>query len=196
MPIKDRFEFLVSVISGQRFLQKQGIGNEVPFFICPFRPEEATDMERLIKNLIRQLEKSDIKVLHINLYDLSIDLLKEREIWQQIMEVENEVSKEELMELLRGVLDPEHHFVPAIAARMEEADFDLLFLSGIGEVFPYIRSHHLLNNLQSKAKEKPTLMFFPGTYSHCLESGSSLELFGKLRDDNYYRAFNIYHCQS
>jgi hypothetical protein len=37
--MQDRFQHLFAVISGQRFLNKQGLGNEVPFFICPFKPE-------------------------------------------------------------------------------------------------------------------------------------------------------------
>jgi len=53
----------------------------------------------------------------------------------------------------------------------------------------------VLNNLQKSAKEKPTVMFFPGEYRHSLESGASLELFGRLHDDKYYRAFNIYHFE-
>jgi len=71
----------------------------------------------------------------------------------------------------------------------------VIFLSGVGEVFPYIRSHNVLNNLQSTAKDKPTVMFFPGAYTHSLESGASLDLFGRLHDDKYYRAFNIFHCE-
>jgi hypothetical protein len=34
-------------------------------------------------------------------------------------------------------------------------------------------------------------MFFPGSYTHALATGASLELFGLLHDDKYYRAFNI-----
>jgi hypothetical protein len=75
--------------------------------------------------------------------------------------MEDSVSKEQLKELLQGVLDPEAHLVPAIAAKLASTDFEVLFLSGVGEVFPYIRSHNVLNNLQSTAKEKPTVMFFP-----------------------------------
>ena len=76
-----------------------------------------------------------------------------------------------------------------------QTEFDVLFLSGIGEIFPYIRSHNVLNNLQSTAKTKPTILFFPGEYRHSLEQGASLELFGLLHDDKYYRAFNIYEIQ-
>lgn len=110
--------------------------------------------------------------------------------------MEDSVSKEQLKELLQGVLDPEAHLVPAIAAKLASTDFEVFFLSGVGEVFPYIRSHNVLNNLQSTAKEKPTVLFFPGTYTHSLESGASLDLFGRLRDDKYYRAFNIFHCEA
>ena len=196
MPMQVRFQHLFDVISGERFLNKQGLGNEVPFFICPFRPEESVEMERLRRQLVNRLEQVGVRILEINLYDLSIEILKERDVWNQIFEMEESVSKEQLKELLQGVLDPEAHLVPAIAARLVSTDFEVLFLSGVGEVFPYIRSHNVLNNLQSTAKEKPTVMFFPGAYTHSLESGASLDLFGRLHDDKYYRAFNIFHCEA
>lgn len=190
------FQHLLDVISGPRFLKMQGLGNEVPFFICPYKPEMAVDMEKVQRQLVNRLEQSGITVLEINLYDLSIELLKEREIWDQVLEMESGVSKDELKELLQGVLDTESYLTPAIAQKISGASYDVLFLSGVGEVFPYIRSHNVLNNLQSTAKEKPTLMFFPGDYIHTLEAGSKLVLFGRLEDDKYYRAFNIFHCEA
>ena len=196
LPLQDRFQHLFNVISGQRFLNKQGLGNEVPFFICPYRPEEAVDMSRLQRQLCNRLGQQGIHVLDIDLYDLSVELLKQRGIWEQILEMEPMVAKDELKELLQGVLDPEHHLVPTIASQMAAEAHDVMFLSGVGEVFPYIRSHNVLNNLQSTAKDKPTVMFFPGAYTHSLESGASLDLFGRLQDDKYYRAFNIYHCEA
>lgn len=196
MSIQDRFHHLFTVISGKRFLSMQGLGNEVPFFICPFKPEQSVEMERLQRQLINRLEQTGVRVLDINLYDISVELLKERGIWNQILEMEASVSKEQLKELLQGVLDPETHLIPAISTKLDHNDFDVLFLSGVGEVFPYIRSHNVLNNLQSTAKDKPTVLFFPGAYTHSLESGASLDLFGRLQDDKYYRAFNIFHCEA
>lgn len=196
MSIQARFQHLFKVFSGKRFLEKQGLGNEVPFFICPFRPEESVEMERLQVQLVNILGQSGICVLEINLYDLSMEMLKDRGIWEQILEMEASVSKDQFAELLQGVLDPEANLVPAIAAKLETADFDIVFLSGVGEVFPYIRSHNVLNNLQSTLKDKPTVMFFPGAYTHTLESGASLDLFGRLHDDKYYRAFNVFHCEA
>ncbi len=191
-PINEIYEHLLSTISSQRFLKMQGLGNEIPFFICPFKPARLDDMNKLYGQLSNQLKRKSVQVLRIDLYDLAIELLKTRGIWDQILETETEITKSELKDLLQGVLDPEHHLIPAIAEKMQKDDFDVMFLTGVGEVFPYIRSHTVLNNLQSTAKEKPTIMFFPGEYSQSDEKGSSLNLFGKLIDDNYYRAFNIY----
>jgi hypothetical protein len=195
-PIQERFQHLLAVISGDRFLNMQGLGNEVPFFICPFRPEETVEMERIRRQLVNRLRQGGLHILEIDLYDLSVEILKEREIWDQILELEPSVSKDQLRELLQGVLDPETHLVPAIAAKLARSAFDVLFLTGVGEVFPYIRSHNVLNNLQSTAKDRPTVMFFPGAYTHSIESGASLDLFGRLHDDKYYRAFNIFHCEA
>ena len=209
-PLANRFEHLVSVIRGERFLQMRGLNNDLPFYICEFRANEAVDMERLRRQLINTLENTPVdclggrgvKVLDINLYDLCIQLLQIREgssessrLWDEILAVEAEVEKDGLLELLQNVLGIEEYLIPAIGERLQQVEFDVLFLSGIGEVFPYIRSHNVLNNLQSTAKDKPTVLFFPGEYRHSLEQGASLELFGVLHDDKYYRAFNIYEIQ-
>jgi len=193
--LKDRYDHLLAIIGSERFLKMRGLGNEVPFFICPFHPVDAVEMGNIGNQLIKQLGYKGINVLEINLYDLSIELLKKRGIWERVIQSESSISKDELKELLQGVLDPENHLIPAMAEKMAEGEFDVMFITGVGEVFPYIRSHTVLNNLQSTAKDKPTVMFFPGEYKHSLEEGASLDLFGRLRDDKYYRAFNIYHYQ-
>lgn len=209
-PLSTRFEHLVSVISSPRFLEMRGLNNDLPFYICEFKATEAFEMQRMQGQLTNTLASLSveclggrgIKVLEVNLYDLCIDLLKAREgsspdtnLWDEILAIESEVEKDSLLELLQNVLDIGDYLIPAIGERLRQVEFDVLFLSGIGEVFPHIRSHNVLNNLQSTAKDKPTVMFFPGEYRHSLEQGASLELFGLLHDDKYYRAFNIFETQ-
>jgi len=194
-PLPVRYQHLYDVISGERFLKKQGLNSEVPFFICPFKPEEAVEMSRLSRQLVNRLEQTGVRVLEINLYDLSVEILRGENIWDRALEIEPTVSKHEFLEFMQSVLDPENNLIPAIAARLSLQEFDVLFLAGVGEVFPYIRSHNVLNNLQSTAKDRPTVMFFPGEYTHSVEKGASLDLFGRLHDDKYYRAFNIFHCE-
>lgn len=191
--ITEIYNHLLNVISSERFLKMQGLGNEIPFFICSFDPAKTDGIyKEVITPLVNKLKHNGVKVLKIDLYDLSLELLKNRGIWERTLETEPNISKSELKDLLQSVLDVETHLIPAIGVKMNETDFDVLFLTGVGEVFPYIRSHTVLNNLQSTAKEKPTIMFFPGEYRQSAEKGSSLNLFGRLLDDNYYRAFDIY----
>jgi len=191
--IAEKYEHLLKVISSRRFLAMQGLGNEVPFFICPFPPRDTVDMQRVRKQLVKALEKKGIRILEINLYDLALELLKKRNIFERLLEMEKKVGKDQLLELLQGVLDAEKHLVPAMAEKMAAREFEVMFITGVGEVFPYIRSHNILNNLQSTAKEKPTILFFPGSYTSSPGEGSSLDLFGRLRDDKYYRAFDIFN---
>ncbi|MCG9096683.1 DUF1788 domain-containing protein [Laribacter hongkongensis] len=209
-PLANRFEHLIQVIGSERFLQMRGLNNDLPFYICEFRAGEAFEMQRMQRQLISSLanlsvpclDGRGVRVLDINLYDLSIELLRARagssdgsRLWDEVLAVEPDVEKDNLLELLQNVLGVEDYLIPAIGARLQQSDFDVLFLSGIGDVFPYIRSHNVLNNLQSTAKDKPTVLFFPGEYRHSLEQGASLELFGLLHDDKYYRAFNIFETQ-
>jgi hypothetical protein len=188
---KGRAEHLFAVVTSQRFLTKQGLGNEVPFFICPFPAEDGLTMDEDRRDLVTRIGHAGVRVLDLNLYDLSIEILKERDILDQVLELERTTAKAEIRELLQSVVDPRTTLIPKIAEAIEAVPHDVIFLSGVGEVYPYIRSHSVLNNLQSTAKDRPTLLFFPGSYTHALATGASLELFGRLHDDKYYRAFNI-----
>lgn len=183
-------EHLFAVLSGTRFLKMEGLSNEVPFFIYPYEPEHALDVAKAKKRVKNRLASKGIEVREINLYDLSVDVLKERGDWDEVLEVEPDLDKAEFTEMLQSMLNPQH-LAPAIRERLADGGFDIVFLTGIGEVFPYIRSHNVLNNLQSVVVGKPMLMFFPGRYEQSDTLGSSLVLFGRLKDDQYYRAKNI-----
>ncbi len=184
-------EHLFAVLSGGRFLKMEGLSNEVPFFIYPYEPEHALDVAKAKKRVKNRLASRGIEVREINLYDLSVDVLKERGDWDEVLEVEPELDKAEFTEMLQSMLNPQQHLAPAIRERLADGEFDIVFLTGIGEVFPYIRSHNVLNNLQSVVVGRPMLMFFPGRYEQSDTLGSSLVLFGRLKDDQYYRAKNI-----
>lgn len=188
---KERAEHLFKVVTSQRFLTKQGLGNEVPFFICPYPAEEGLSMVEDRLDLVTRITHTGIAVLDLSLYDLSLTILEERGILDQILAIEPETDKGEIRELLQSVLDPIANLIPKIGDAIESTPHDVIFLSGVGEAYPYIRSHNVLNNLQSTAKDKPTVLFFPGSYTHALATGASLDLFGRLHDDKYYRAFNI-----
>ena len=63
---------------------------------------------------------------------------------------------------------------------------DVLLLTGVGEVFPFMRIHSLLEALQPEFPDIPILVMYPGKYD-----GRFVRLFDKLEPNPYYRAFNI-----
>ena len=186
--IHQRFEHLYKVISSPEFLSKKSLGGEIPFFVSAFDVRQLHEVDMGVKGLINKLESVGIPVLEINLYDMVLEIL-DRELGKNaIFELEKEMDKDEFKQALNSVLDIHEVLMPAIQEMIRRKAAKVYFLTGIGHVFPYIRSHNILNNLQTVAREAPTVAFFPGNYS-----GISLELFGVMKDDNYYRAFNIEH---
>ena len=118
-PLANRFDHLVRVIGSERFLLMRGLNNDLPFYICEYRAGEATEMQRLQRQLINTLQNLSVpalsgrgvKVLDVNLYDLCIELLKAREgsaagsrLWDEILAVEADTEKDGLLELLQNVL--------------------------------------------------------------------------------------------
>lgn len=185
--ITSAFEHLHKSIAQKDFLKMKSLGGEIPFFIFPYEAKDQVAIEKATKGLINKLKNSGVLVLEINLYDLALTILnQELHGENEIFELEKEMDKEEFKGALQSILDINEVLMPAIKTLIEESNSNVYFLTGIGLVFPFIRSHNILNNLQNVAKEAPTVTFFPGKYN-----GYSLELFGLLKDDNYYRAFNI-----
>lgn len=193
--IKDDFNHLVNILKNKKFLECQILCNDVPFFIADYDIKDEAENSKMQKQLIKKLSEYDVKVLSINIYDLTIELLKQTGDWDWYIKNETTISKDRLKEDLQSILDVETVVTPAITDLMNKSNYNVMFLTGIGEVFPYIRSHNILNNLQRFAKDRPTLMFFPGKYINYQNTGSTLNLFEKLKDDKYYRAANIYEIQ-
>lgn len=184
-------DHLLAVLSSERFLAMSGLGNEVAHFIYDYDPAWEIPVSHVRKRLRGNLGTQGISVLEIDLYELCRDLLTARGLWERLIEAEPEMDRDDLLGTLRNVLDPEKYLAPAIAKRIEDSEPDIVFLSGIGKVYPYIRSHTVLNNLQTVVSDRPLLMFFPGRYEVSPTQGSALVLFGRLKDDSFYRAKRI-----
>ena len=63
---------------------------------------------------------------------------------------------------------------------------DVLMLTGVGEVFPFMRIHTLLEALQPYFSDVPILVMYPGEFD-----GRHVKLFNRLTPNDYYRAFNV-----
>ena len=184
--IPDMFQRLYTVLSSDKFLNREGLGGELPFFIQSFLPSRQTEVDIQVKSLINRLSRSNVLVSEFNLYEICISILKEKNLFDRIVEIEGSKSKSQLLKLISGPLNIDSVLIPYIQEKLTKLSPQIVFLTGIGAAYPMIRSHTILNNLQTVVTDIPLVMFFPGTYNN-----QSLILFDIIKDDNYYRAHNL-----
>jgi len=189
--LSEKFNHLYQVISSRQFLSMEALGGEIPFFISAYSAQQELAVRESIKMLINKLETNGTKVLEINLYDQVCEILEGKGGIDKMFRIEKAKGKEKFLRAMQSTLNIHEVLMPRIEELIKASNANVYFLTGIGLVFPYIRSHNILNNLQNIAKNAPTICFFPGLYN-----GQSLNLFGLLKDDNYYRAFNIQNIEA
>ena len=179
-------QILPRVIS-EEFLSSRGIGNEIAFYIFDYPPEDELRVRDYLRTLPGHIHKQrpDLRVKHINLFDFVMEYLKSRKLLDKALQMQQEKGDRALMRALAGPLH-ESKLSSSFAEVAQPQQHKLLIVSGVGSVWPLLRSHTLLNNLQAVVGTTPLLMFYPGRYD-----GQSLRLFGKLKNNNYYRAFKL-----
>ncbi|MFV0188488.1 DUF1788 domain-containing protein [Empedobacter falsenii] len=186
LQIKQDFDTIFKITSSEGFLKMEALNGEIPFWIAPYEVKLHNEYEKQIENLRKKLKTNSIQALVIDLFQLASEIIFEDFTVEQIEKLEKRKSKEQFKRALQATLNIHDIFIPKIKECLESNDYNLLILKNVGSLYPFMRSHTILNNLQSAIKTKPVLMFYPGAYT-----GQSLNLFGELIDDNYYRANNI-----
>lgn len=184
--INTQFIHLYNLISSKPFLKRESLGGEIPFFISAYNAKQELEIRESIKLLINKLETSGVSILELDLFELTCEILNKKGGVERMIQIEKTKPKDKFLRALQSTLNMQQVLMPLIKTKIDESNAQVYFMTGIGPVFPFIRSHNILNNLQSIAKQAPTVAFFPGEYN-----GHSLNPFGLLKDDNYYRAFNI-----
>ena len=186
-PFKNRLDKILDRLTSEKFLSNSGLGNEIGFYIFDYPPECEVAVRDHIQFILRQLPKSkpDLRFTHINLFDLILGYLKNRNLLDRVLDIELKKGSEALLSALKGPLDAKKIAKEFITLAPPE-DNDLVLVSGVGSVYPMLRSHNLLNNLHHLMEDTPLVMFYPGVFT-----GQGLRLFGKLKETNYYRAFQL-----
>ena len=189
--IDKRFEKYHSFLSSKKFFDIALSRREVPFFISTFPPEVQSYVDQRIINLRNRLAGEGIEVLVLDLYDLVLGILEKKGHLSMLMDREPAMDKAKFLKGLRSMLDVEKAIVPEIEGNLKSCACSMVFLTGVGLVYPYLRTHSILSNLQRLFKECPLVVFFPGKYQFTRSKGYTLNLFGLMPGDNYYRAFDL-----
>lgn len=190
-------ERLFRIVSGKDFLAMKGLANEVPIFIQTYDPVQEDGIRRLVDALTGRLRSSGIVAKTLDLFTLVLEELEACGILEDILQGEAAWEKVELLETLQNYSDPKAHLIPRLVAAVEGHGTQLTLLTGAGRMYPFLRTHTILESLQPAMLRHPVVMFFPGEYTQDPAGGSRLHLFGTLPSPRihnpYYRAINLDH---
>ena len=187
--IYERLDEILPILTDSRFRENKGLGNEIGYYIFDYDARDETIVREHINFLKQKInnEGIDISIREFDLYEIMIDILESKGYLQKVFDMEREKGTDAILRPIKNTLrltQKNDLIVEHIRERVEKND--IVFLTGVGKIWPIIRSHTVLNVLHSVIDHVPLIMFYPGTYS-----GQDLHLFDEISDRNYYRAFKL-----
>lgn len=170
-------------LASEDFLNNRGLGNEVGVYTFCYDPT----LEARARAFFDDIVKGGTALGHVvesNLYDAVLAVCEDYGILDAASETELRSGSAALLEDLGYVVAP-----AAVAEKVASAPHghgDVLLVTGVGEAYPLVRAHTVLDNIQHLVMDVPLVLAYPGHFD-----GQSLSLFGRIKDGNYYRAFDL-----
>ena len=189
MEFQDRLDAIWNRISSREFLENKGVANEVRYYVFDYEACDELIMRQKIKDLLARNnpETDGFQIVDYDIYKLILSILEERGYVDKCIRFEKEKGREYLYNAISKLLRLTTDNNLIVNRIMENTpENSVVFLTGIGKVYPFVRAHNVLNNLHQVFDKVAVIMFYPGNWN-----GQSLSLFGTISDGNYYRAFPL-----
>jgi len=181
--------FILEKLLGEEVLKSSESLTAPSSFVVPYDPHDERSAREVRLALIKDLKARGHKVCDIDLYVLYMHLLDESGSYEDVIEVEAEYDRDVFIDMMNDVVDAENVIAPAILD--EIGDAHLLFLSGVGACYPFLRVHRLLEMLHPSV---PMVTFFPGMYHVGLDGRPHFDVLDAPQEGNtpHYRARSLY----
>jgi hypothetical protein len=187
--IYQRLDEIIQRITKESFRENTGLGNEIGYYIFDYEPRYEMLVREHVRFLKQKINDGDygFHIKEFDLYEIMLELLETKGYLEKNFKMEQVKGSEFVFNATKKTLrltEKDDLIIQYIKDRVVKGD--VVFITGVGKVWPIIRSHTVLNNLHQVLDEVPVIMFFPGVYD-----GLELVLFEEIKDDNYYRAFKL-----
>ncbi|MBP3803748.1 MAG: DUF1788 domain-containing protein [Oribacterium sp.] len=188
-PLNERFIDLEDRMISVEALTRYGTGNDLRFYIFDYAPAD----ELLIRKEVKKLKDRNPAIAEFDLYEMMLQIIEEEGYMEDVLRMEKDYEKDlllrEVFQTLLSVEEEENAFLDKFKEGVADDGNSIVLITGVGKAFPVVRSHTILNNLQSIFRRNPVVMMYPGRYE--TKEKMTLRLFERLDDDNYYRAFPL-----
>ena len=188
LTLTQRITELKSQLSSVNNLSKNKTAGDMKFFIFDYNPKD----ELRVRDEVKKIMNAHSDIVLFDLYEIMIEIIKENGYFETIINMEKEYEKglllQEGFQPMLALEKSGNSMLDKFSQKITDDGNHIVLITGVGKSFPIVRSHTILNNLQSIFKKNPVVMIYPGTFS---ARKGHLKLFDRLDDDNYYRAFPI-----
>jgi hypothetical protein len=183
--LRSRLDQIMPKIESPDFLKNQGLGNEIGFYVFDYPAESELEVREHLTFMTDKMKKRGKTFADINLFEIVIELLNSRKLTERAFKVQKDRGDDALFNALKGPLE-QNRVAEFIAQKADLENSEFILVHGLGNAWPIIRGHGLLNALHAKVGSVPTVLFYPGEYD-----GLTLKPFGEIDSNNYYRAFKL-----
>lgn len=187
--LEQRLDEIEKVMKKPSFRKRSGLGNEVSYYIFDYPAEQELTVRERVAYIRKKSEEAidGFRVVVFDLYDIIISILQDKGYLEKCFAFEKAKGFDRITKAIGNTLRITAADSLIVKYIRERTPNDaVVFLTGIGKCYPILRSHTVLNNLHQAIDNVTVVMFYPGKYD-----GQELVLFGEIKDDNYYRAFQL-----
>ena len=181
--LMERLDDLRELIQQPEFLEGKGLSNEVNIRIFCYDPKDEMVVRHFTEKLVID-QSLDCHLIEYDLYKVFLSICDDKRITDRIAGQEERKGRQFIMNQLERMAN-NTTFIRKMLEKPHE-NGDVILITGVGAVYPFIRLHSLLDAMQPYFTDVPILVMYPGTFD-----GRYVKLFDQLKPSPYYRAFNV-----
>jgi hypothetical protein len=191
LTISERLNRIKDVIIHDPFFGGISLSSGTGGYIFDYDPQDELAVREFIDNFKDRKDLGfDVQVF--DLFEIMVGYLQDQGYLESSFEIEEDCRGEEeglgyFVRAMTDVLQADSQndiFIDYI--KKNAVSGNVIFITGVGKCHPFIRSHKILNNFDSKLNGVKTVLFYPGVYT-----SDELKLFGTIPSENYYRSMSL-----
>ncbi len=159
--LMQRLDNLRALIQTPEFLEGKGLSNEVNIRIFCYDPKQEMAVRYFTETLVTD-QSLNCHVIEYNLYRVFLSICDDKRITDRVAQQEEKKGKQFVLDQMKRMANN-----TAFVNKMQYEPHnkgDVLLITGVGEAFPFIRVHALLDAMQPYFSDVPVLVMYPGTY--------------------------------
>ena len=143
--LNERLDLIKPKILSSDFRKGRGLGNEINFWIFDYDPEDEMVVRSHIEYLKTSInaERDDIRIVVYDLFDIMVEHLEAKNYLDKVLQMEQAKGSASIMNPIKKTLrlTLKDDVVVSRIAENVDLERDILFISGVGKAWPFIRSH-------------------------------------------------------